>query len=1093
MKAYLHKSVQYLAKKIIISFLILIAFLPGIDSISQQPYKEIKPDQYRAVHWTTQDGLSNDQSNVMIKDVKGFLWLGSAGGALCRFDGARFKKYFPEPNKSGAINSDAIFGFVEDSLNNIWIGTGIGLSRYDIKADTFTNFVSIIDSVNANRSVIPFWSTRDQLYCLQSGYRIVAYDIYSLKGKTVLTLSESDRTIRSGAGIVYTIVDTVSKCLWMLERNYDQPGEEGLLQIFLGDGKRKHYTWPCYRNLPNHGHSCEAMQLDRKRNSIWINSPDGLLEFTLADKRFHHIDAFNEFIKLKGYDRWVGIDIDREGDIWLATQPKGILIYDPKTEQVQQLFSDPGLQKNIGQANFHIYCDRDGIVWTSNWMSNGIYELLLFNPSVKRYAAKPEIQDSLSDSFVISIIPAAQGKIWIGTYEGINIFDPISEKFEVLREKDLPGIRGKAIAPVHIDTVRQKAWLYAGSAVPANPMKFYERGGMYEMDIKTRKCRPITFRDGAKQFDSLIIDPTLVRPYKNGILVCTDYYGLFEIKEGSLFADLVVPLYIKDMISNVVLEEERFVFLKIWNALPNFNFENKEGKWIKISHPLDSLDWFFMIYNEKDQTHWASFKYKLVHYDKNFREIKTYSEEDGYSGLILKMIIDNTGNLWFTNDLEQVGRLNVATGIITMLSETDGYHKKDFDWAVPLAKDSRSNLYFGTGLTKGNKGLDRIYPQRYFSAPTSSVYVRSLTINQKPFPLSTAVNSLEELSLRYNQNTISIETGIIDYYAKGKGHLRYKLIREGKDAEWQYGTAYNTIRYDGLVPGKYKLVMQSSNVDGEFNSPEKILMIAISTPFWQTWWFRITAVICTAALFYEVIRWRLQQKFRLQLERSEKERQVAELQQQKTELEMQALRVQMNPHFIFNSLNSINRFILQNNRTQASEYLTKFSKLVRMILQNSQASLITLETELEALGLYLEMEALRFNYHFAYKISVPKDLDIEVLKVPPLIIQPYVENAIWHGLMHKEEKGSLDIEVTQQDDYLFFKVTDDGIGRKQAAALASKTATKHKSMGLRITADRIAMIQSSNGSPVTINDLVNPDGTAAGTEVIIKMPVIEKD
>src|SRR5437762_4352559 len=209
-------------------------------------------------------------------------------------------------------------------------------------------------------------------------------------------------------------------------------------------------------------------------------------------------------------------------------------------------------------------------------------------------------------------------------------------------------------------------------------------------------------------------------------------------------------------------------------------------------------------------------------------------------------------------------------------------------------------------------------------------------------------------------------------------------------------------------------------------------------------------------------------------------------------MEMQALRAQMNPHFIFNSLNSINRFILQNNRAQASEYLTKFSKLVRMILQNSQASLISLESELEALGLYLEMESLRFDYHFSYKISVPKDLDIEVLKVPPLILQPYAENAIWHGLMHKEDKGQLDIEVSQEGGYLYFKVSDDGVGRKQSAALASKSATKHKSMGLRITADRIAMMQRSNGteSPVTINDLVNADGSAAGTEVIIKIPVM---
>src|SRR4030095_8492453 len=155
-----------------------------------------------------------------------------------------------------------------------------------------------------------------------------------------------------------------------------------------------------------------------------------------------------------------------------------------------------------------------------------------------------------------------------------------------------------------------------------------------------------------------------------------------------------------------------------------------------------------------------------------------------------------------------------------------------------------------------------------------------------------------------------------------------------------------------------------------------------------------------------------------------------------------------------------------------------------MILQNSQAALITLESELESLELYLVLEALRFDYHFNYKISVADDLDSSVLKIPPLIIQPYVENAIWHGLMHKEEKGQLDVEILQENQYLCLKVTDNGIGRKQAALVASKSATKHKSMGLQITAHRIAILQNLNGgeSPVTINDLVEPDGTAAGTE-----------
>jgi len=150
-----------------------------------------------------------------------------------------------------------------------------------------------------------------------------------------------------------------------------------------------------------------------------------------------------------------------------------------------------------------------------------------------------------------------------------------------------------------------------------------------------------------------------------------------------------------------------------------------------------------------------------------------------------------------------------------------------------------------------------------------------------------------------------------------------------------------------------------------------------------------------------------------------------------------------------------------------------------------------LEHELKALELYIELEIVRFDKVFDYEIIVSPEIDLTTTSVPPMIIQPYVENAIWHGLMHKEEKGHLNIEVSQNESHLFFKISDDGIGRKQAAIVESKKDTSHKSMGLKITADRIAMLQRLNGneSPVTINDLVNADGSAAGTEVIIKIPV----
>lgn len=232
-------------------------------------------------------------------------------------------------------------------------------------------------------------------------------------------------------------------------------------------------------------------------------------------------------------------------------------------------------------------------------------------------------------------------------------------------------------------------------------------------------------------------------------------------------------------------------------------------------------------------------------------------------------------------------------------------------------------------------------------------------------------------------------------------------------------------------------------------------------------------------------------KHEIELQKLEAEKEKAELQQKSAELEMQALRAQMNPHFIFNSLNSINRFILQNNRLDASEYLVKFSRLVRLILQNSKSPLITLDSELEAMNLYLQLESLRVDNHFEYKIIVDKELDTHAIKIPPLIIQPYVENAIWHGLMHREEKGQLEIELYEEQEILCCKVTDNGVGRKKASELKSQQPVDHKSMGMQITTSRIELHQKqkSNAEHVIVTDLVSPGGEVCGTEVLLKIPI----
>ena len=214
--------------------------------------------------------------------------------------------------------------------------------------------------------------------------------------------------------------------------------------------------------------------------------------------------------------------------------------------------------------------------------------------------------------------------------------------------------------------------------------------------------------------------------------------------------------------------------------------------------------------------------------------------------------------------------------------------------------------------------------------------------------------------------------------------------------------------------------------------------------------------------------------------------------QKLAEMEMSALRAQMNPHFIFNCLNSIKLYTTDNDSAKASVYLTKFSRLIRLVLENSRSERVTLKNELEALQLYLEMEVMRFKDKLQFALDVAREIDTDMIEIPPMLLQPYVENAIWHGLMHKKEGGFVQIRVEQsQTNQLHITITDNGIGRTKAAALKSKSATANKSFGMKVTDERIALINQiyRTNATVQVHDLTDAEGSAAGTEVVLEIVI----
>jgi len=209
-----------------------------------------------------------------------------------------------------------------------------------------------------------------------------------------------------------------------------------------------------------------------------------------------------------------------------------------------------------------------------------------------------------------------------------------------------------------------------------------------------------------------------------------------------------------------------------------------------------------------------------------------------------------------------------------------------------------------------------------------------------------------------------------------------------------------------------------------------------------------------------------------------------------TELELKALRAQMNPHFIFNCMNGINRLILEDENELASRNLTKFSKLIRMILDHSEKKAVSLDQELEMLETYISLEAQRFKGRIDYSISVDPTIDTRNIELPSMILQPFIENAIWHGLMHREgDGGRIDIKIEERDDVLHCTIEDNGVGREKALALKNSSARNHRSMAMKVTEARLALMDKSGlGKLVQIFDLKEKE-KASGTRVLVTIPI----
>jgi LytS/YehU family sensor histidine kinase len=286
-----------------------------------------------------------------------------------------------------------------------------------------------------------------------------------------------------------------------------------------------------------------------------------------------------------------------------------------------------------------------------------------------------------------------------------------------------------------------------------------------------------------------------------------------------------------------------------------------------------------------------------------------------------------------------------------------------------------------------------------------------------------------------------------------------------------------------VSPGTYVFHVKGSNSDGVWNSEGISVVIIISPAWWATWWFRILAAVILISGTWYIIYARL----RTIRKRHEDEKKILEIEKQMFSLEQTALRLQINPHFIFNSLNSIQSFIIANDTDRAINYLAKFAQLMRLILSNSHQTFVPISDEIKAISYYLDIERLRFNNKFDYQIIIDPKIDTDFMDIPPMIIQPYIENAILHGILHKKDNGNIRIEVKLAGNSLQCVVEDDGIGRERSMEIKAKSDLYHKSRGMLITQKRLDLLNKQNKEQMSVEiiDLKDDSGNARGTRVNI--------
>jgi ligand-binding sensor domain-containing protein len=992
---------------------------------------------------TVKDGLSTNAVKCTYQDKNGIIWIATSKG-LNRYDGTGVKEYKHNIKDSTTICNDALNKIAQDKKGYLWLGTAKGLSRFNPitgKATNFFNNPADKYSLAANENCVPFVDSKGNLW-VATTVGIQLFDDQSSRFTTFVTLKNG---VKQNVGF-HNVAEDKEQRLWGL-------GYDGL---YLIDQKAK--TLNCKKDEGDH-----ILSLHQAANgNIYLGEAANGLKYFNRDVAVKSVAIpFKDPItRINSLAEWT----DNLKQNWLCIAVNGgLVLKNLQNNEVKAYVSD---ELNTSSLNaftiFHIAKDRQNRLWLST--DNGIS---IVDPNYQNFENIPVYQQAkLSNPKLLGIpnnMLETDDRFYITCYYAKGIY--VLDKNWKLRSHipqvpaNSKSFLSKSISSIYQDS-EKNFWFSTDSGLVKQtgnrfkvflpPLDLSIKENLFVSKLYKRKDGKFWIR--ARQNGLFIFDPKtekFVRQYlPDGKTIDGSVFSCLIDKQGDFWAGATKGISLYNPIKD---------------AFEKIEIKDRDGK-------LTEVTWVTDITQDSDQTIWAVSEIGLLKINKRTKTGLLIDHKMGLPENNLKRaMVDTLGNLWLPS---QQG--------IVKYDRKKTFTYFNFNNGLPFQ-------YEGHGFFEPDRAGNYLLSYSGYVTRFNPYYVKSNTAIPKVIFMDISADGKDiQIETKDNQKVITLKAGtkivnihfaITSYTATQENKFFYKL---GNDADWQQ-VKNGDIALGSMPHGEYVLYVKGCNNDEIYSAEEKLTIIVL--PFWyEKSWFVILCIGLLVLLVVILLRRRItfiQDQFLFK--------------QRLSQSELKAIRSQMNPHFIFNVLNSIESYIMDNDKNAASRLIQKFASLSRLVLENSSRSLVTAEKEWKALILYTELEADRYSNSFTYNFKVDERINLKECMIPPMLIQPLIENAILHGLIvGQNSEAHLEVQMKLHDGKICITVEDNGVGVNSKAKLTIKSSIKETSIGLSSIKERIEMLNIQDKQQnASFNIAAGANGK--GTVATICLPVISSN